>query len=52
MEPMKELSNEEIGRYSRHITLPEVGLKGQGSLKVHQFLSLVLVDWVLLSFNI
>ena len=33
MEPMKELSNEEIGRYSRHITLPEVGLKGQEKLK-------------------
>ena len=30
---MKELSNEEIGRYSRHITLPEVGLKGQEKLK-------------------
>ena len=30
---MMELSNEEIGRYSRHITLPEVGLKGQEKLK-------------------
>lgn len=28
-----ELSNEEIGRYSRHITLPEVGRKGQEKLK-------------------
>lgn len=33
MDSMKELSNEEIGRYSRHITLPEVGLKGQEKLK-------------------
>ena len=28
-----ELSNAELQRYSRHITLPEVGLEGQQRLK-------------------
>ena len=28
-----ELSNEEISRYSRHLILPEVGMKGQKKLK-------------------
>lgn len=32
-EPLPELSNEEILRYSRHLILPEVGLEGQRKLK-------------------
>ena len=31
--PLPELSNEEVLRYSRHLTLPEVGLEGQRKLK-------------------
>jgi len=31
--PLPELSNEELLRYSRHLTLPEVGLEGQRKLK-------------------
>lgn len=30
---LPELSNEEIGRYSRHLILPEVGMQGQRRLK-------------------
>src|SRR6188474_1598038 len=30
---LPELSNEELLRYSRHLTLPEVGLEGQRKLK-------------------
>ncbi|GHU54401.1 molybdenum cofactor biosynthesis protein MoeB [Spirochaetia bacterium] len=30
---LPDLSNEEIGRYSRHLLLPEVGLEGQKRLK-------------------
>jgi sulfur-carrier protein adenylyltransferase/sulfurtransferase len=33
-----ELSREELGRYSRHITLPEVGLEGQQRLKAARVL--------------
>jgi sulfur-carrier protein adenylyltransferase/sulfurtransferase len=33
-----ELSREELGRYSRHITLPEVGLAGQERLKAARVL--------------
>ena len=33
-----ELSREELGRYSRHITLPEVGLDGQQRLKAARVL--------------
>ena len=32
-EPLPDLSNEEIVRYSRHLILPEVGLEGQKKLK-------------------
>ena len=28
-----KLSNEEVTRYSRHLTLPEVGMQGQLKLK-------------------
>ena len=28
-----KLNNEEISRYSRHLTLPEVGMSGQFALK-------------------
>src|SRR5262245_60322395 len=31
--PLPELSNEEIGRYSRHLILPEMGIEGQKKLK-------------------
>ena len=31
--PLPELSSEEIGRYSRHLILPEVGMEGQRRLK-------------------
>ena len=31
--PLPALSNEEIARYSRHLIMPEVGLKGQQRLK-------------------
>lgn len=33
-----ELSNEEIARYSRHLIMPEVGLKGQKRLKLAKVL--------------
>ncbi len=33
-----ELSREELGRYSRHITLPEVGMEGQRRLKAARVL--------------
>lgn len=33
VDPLPELSNEEIARYSRHLILPEVGLEGQRKLK-------------------
>ncbi len=32
-QPLPDLSNEEIARYSRHLILPEVGLEGQKKLK-------------------
>lgn len=31
--PMEELSQQEISRYSRHLLIPEVGLEGQRRLK-------------------
>jgi adenylyltransferase/sulfurtransferase len=31
--PVEELSNDEISRYSRHLLIPEVGLEGQRRLK-------------------
>jgi adenylyltransferase/sulfurtransferase len=34
----RELSREELGRYSRHITLPEVGMEGQRRLKAARVL--------------
>ena len=33
IDPLPELSNQEIARYSRHLILPEVGLEGQRKLK-------------------
>ena len=33
-----KLSNEEVTRYSRHLTLPEVGMQGQLKLKVAKVL--------------
>ena len=33
-----KLSNEEIARYSRHLTLPEVGMAGQLKLKTSRIL--------------
>jgi sulfur-carrier protein adenylyltransferase/sulfurtransferase len=33
MEPLQELSNEELRRYNRHLILPEVGIEGQRKLK-------------------
>ncbi|MDR1901663.1 MAG: molybdopterin-synthase adenylyltransferase MoeB [Treponema sp.] len=35
---LQDLSNEEIGRYSRHLLLPEVGLDGQKRLKASRVL--------------
>ncbi len=35
---LPELSPEELGRYSRHITLPEVGIEGQRRLKAARVL--------------
>lgn len=35
---MGDLSNEEIGRYSRHLLLPEVGIEGQKRLKAARVL--------------
>jgi adenylyltransferase/sulfurtransferase len=35
---LRELSNAEIGRYSRHLLLPEIGLKGQQRLKAARVL--------------
>jgi sulfur-carrier protein adenylyltransferase/sulfurtransferase len=35
---LPELSNEELARYSRHITLPEVGVEGQRKLKAARVL--------------
>src|SRR5829696_4806590 len=34
-----ELSNEEIARYSRHLIMPEVALKGQKQLKAAKVLT-------------
>jgi adenylyltransferase/sulfurtransferase len=33
VKPAKELSNDEISRYSRHLLIPDVGLEGQKRLK-------------------
>lgn len=33
LSPLPELTNDEIGRYSRHLILPEVGMDGQRKLK-------------------
>lgn len=33
VQDLETLSNEEIKRYSRHIIMPEVGIKGQQRLK-------------------
>src|SRR5436853_6599716 len=33
VEPLPQLSNEEIKRYSRHLIMPEVGVDGQKKLK-------------------
>lgn len=33
VEPLEELSNNEISRYSRHLLIPDVGLEGQKRLK-------------------
>jgi adenylyltransferase/sulfurtransferase len=38
--PAAKLSSEEIQRYSRHLTLPEVGLPGQEKLKAARVLSI------------
>ena len=35
---LPQLSNDEIGRYSRHLLLPEVGLEGQQKLKAAKVL--------------
>jgi adenylyltransferase/sulfurtransferase len=35
---LPELTNDEIGRYSRHLLLPEVGIKGQRRLKAARVL--------------
>lgn len=35
---LPELTNEEIGRYSRHLILPEVGMEGQRKLKAARVL--------------
>ncbi len=37
-DPLPELSNEEVARYSRHLILPEVGLEGQKKLKAARVL--------------
>ncbi len=37
-DPLPELSNEEVARYSRHLILPEVGLEGQKKLKAARML--------------
>src|SRR5688572_607183 len=39
-DPLPELSNEEIARYSRHLILPEVGLEGQKKLKAARVLTI------------
>ena len=44
------LSQEEINRYSRHLILPEVGLKGQLKLKIQSFSCWNRSFWVLLFF--
>ena len=35
-----ELSNEEIGRYSRHLIMPEVAMEGQKKLKQSRVLTI------------
>src|SRR5271169_6092414 len=35
---LPQLSNDEIGRYSRHLILPEVGMEGQQKLKAAKVL--------------
>ena len=35
---LPQLSNDEIGRYSRHLLLPEVGMEGQQKLKAAKVL--------------
>ncbi|MDR3248828.1 MAG: ThiF family adenylyltransferase, partial [Treponema sp.] len=35
---LTDLSNEEIGRYSRHLLLPEIGVEGQKRLKASKVL--------------
>ncbi|WP_263355911.1 molybdopterin-synthase adenylyltransferase MoeB [Acidicapsa ligni] len=37
-EPLPELTNDELGRYSRHLILPEVGMEGQQRLKAAKVL--------------
>lgn len=39
-DPLPELSNSEIARYSRHLILPEVGLEGQKKLKAARVLTI------------
>ena len=38
---LPSLSNEEIARYSRHLIMPEVGMKGQRKLKAASVLMIV-----------
>ena len=37
-EALPQLTNEELGRYSRHLILPEVGIEGQQRLKAAKVL--------------
>ena len=37
-DPLPELTNDELGRYSRHLILPEVGMEGQQRLKAAKVL--------------
>ena len=37
-EALPELTNDELGRYSRHLILPEVGMEGQQRLKAAKVL--------------
>src|SRR3984893_8907808 len=37
-EALPQLTNEELGRYSRHLILPEVGMEGQQRLKAAKVL--------------
>src|SRR6188768_3461906 len=38
VDPVSELSNDEIRRYSRHLIMPEVGIEGQKKLKAASIL--------------